>query len=769
MASSIHSPDQEKEGQRGSGVLLSHLSNAEAQPAHVSSPLTQETSLSSSSIASSSALSSGESLDDSASQMAIASPRPQRASLVGEQVSDGDEADSGTPLSASPAKRHSGRLSAALSRLHFRPTHSNQHGDGGGAGIVGGNGGPKATGGSNSNRVSRDFDHDDDAELGLDLYGHSGQDHAKSKKGAKGSSKLSSGKHTPTSTQATGDFADFLRGEEIKEALAKEKEKEIKRDLKLAKHPTRGKKGQGGATFGGKGKVRTPEQRYQNGKKDEDEVKGPPEPTLEEKGYFPGDWRHHGHWESKKTLAASRASSQHDREGQERGFSLNSIAPCGPVSDSEDEGKEPHHGHDDDTTEGGHQSTTSSPKMLRRISLNRRKSSSAVSTDSSASSSSDILQPVESAPDASVVSLKSWQSQPSSNRSLASGGANPALQKPLLELEELELDSFIKNFGRHTREIRVPQSANFPRRRLPRWEDFKVPAGEEALARAQGKRITVLTHVDRGLKAMAESEGQGVPLPRLAPKDKSSKKSREAQLDYALELAGKSAERERQQKSQQQQQQQQAAEHGRQSPTQQRVTFATDEKRASIQRPESPELQLASLKQRNLEKDEKLAKKEDKEIAGEDNENHLETSVGLHRFGGVDIHDAAEELRPSRDEVNLGDEDWEVLNKAAAAVEEVPAPEDEKVDSVAWAIAYILALVERYAPEELDNSPDQTYREGKLRSHVERLYLIAPFWERFLYGIRRVYRWDDPKRTSTFAMVYFTLWYADLIPTAFGW
>jgi hypothetical protein len=45
--------------------------------------------------------------------------------------------------------------------------------------------------------------------------------------------------------------------------------------------------------------------------------------------------------------------------------------------------------------------------------------------------------------------------------------------------------------------------------------------------------------------------------------------------------------------------------------------------------------------------------------------------------------------------------------------------------------------------------------------------LIAPFWEWFLFGIRRVYRWDDPRRTSTFAMIYFTLWYLDLIPTAF--
>jgi len=85
----------------------------------------------------------------------------------------------------------------------------------------------------------------------------------------------------------------------------------------------------------------------------------------------------------------------------------------------------------------------------------------------------------------------------------------------------------------------------------------------------------------------------------------------------------------------------------------------------------------------------------------------------------------------------------------------------------AFIIAYILALVEKYAPEELDNNPDQKYSEGKSRSHLARLYLIAPFWERLLKGTRKLYRWDDPRRTAIAAMIYFCLWYTDLLPTAF--
>ncbi|KAK0518880.1 hypothetical protein OC835_007712 [Tilletia horrida] len=77
--------------------------------------------------------------------------------------------------------------------------------------------------------------------------------------------------------------------------------------------------------------------------------------------------------------------------------------------------------------------------------------------------------------------------------------------------------------------------------------------------------------------------------------------------------------------------------------------------------------------------------------------------------------------------------------------------DDQEVDAVAFVIAYILALVERYAPEELDNGLDDRYREGKLRSHLERLYIIAPFWERFLLGVRSLYRWEQPRRTGTAA------------------
>ena len=119
-----------------------------------------------------------------------------------------------------------------------------------------------------------------------------------------------------------------------------------------------------------------------------------------------------------------------------------------------------------------------------------------------------------------------------SEKSVASGKANPSLNKPLLELEEIELKYFLKNFGKHTREVHVPAAARNPKRRMPRWSDFRVPPDEAEKAAAEGRRVTVLSHVDQGLRVMREEEGEGVPEPRGVPlsnlkKEKSAGKKKE--------------------------------------------------------------------------------------------------------------------------------------------------------------------------------------------------------------------------------------------------
>lgn len=614
-------------------------------------------------------------------------------------LTDGEGEEQCSGQGHSPTKRAKRMSFRTLSKLHFRNPSGTSRRDGSHAGDAG-------SGGEAMGRSSADG-----GALGLSRGSLEAE--------RKASSRLSSGKHTPTKQDvATGDYADFLQAEQIKAALAEEQERAIKRDIKAAKHPKRPVDG----ALGGRGKVQTPEEKLREGR-ERSTVYTPDGPTLEQRGYFPGDLRHHGH-------LAVRAKQPTPQQQPSRSTSFSSrqrVRPpgiCGPVSDSEAEST-------DYTDDEGAVSPDKGKKQT---------SSAAASTSSTASSSSDILEPL---PNASVLSLKSWQSGESGGAgSMASGGANPALARPLMELEELELDSFLKNFGRHTREVRVPSSASFPRRRLPQWEDFKVPAGEAALAASQGKRVTVLTHVDRGLQLLAASEGQGVPPGRPEPPQPSKKKRKGKPGDTSGTDEGAGAGKKPS------------------AASLPRVTFAPE---AKVQQqhqgknsPPSPETLLAGLHSRSIEKDEKVAKKQEREDS---------------QHGGgplLNVHDDDTEWRPSRDEAHMEESDWELLRKESIdGEEEVQVAEDEKVDGVAWAIAYILALVERYAPEELDNSPDQTYREGKTRSHIERLYLIAPFWERLLFGLRRVYRWDNPRRTSSIMMIYFTLWYMNLLPTAF--
>ena len=77
-----------------------------------------------------------------------------------------------------------------------------------------------------------------------------------------------------------------------------------------------------------------------------------------------------------------------------------------------------------------------------------------------------------------------------------------------------------------------------------------------------------------------------------------------------------------------------------------------------------------------------------------------------------------------------------------------PLLDDAHVDGIAFCVAYILALVEQYAPDDLDEAPITEYRESRARSHIERLYIIAPFWEQLVHYLRTLYCWDCLLYTS---------------------
>ncbi|KAJ9477908.1 hypothetical protein PHBOTO_001463 [Pseudozyma hubeiensis] len=278
-----------------------------------------------------------------------------------------------------------------------------------------------------------------------------------------------------------------------------------------------------------------------------------------------------------------------------------------------------------------------------------------------------------------------------SSHSAYSGGAAKALSQPLLELEDIELETFLQNFARHTKEVTVTRPSGTQKYRMPKWSDFRVSPEDSTAASPGNKRPSMLSRVDRGLHHLSEH-------PKSA--------------------------------------------------------IASDPNGMDPTVPTGDGLGTESMSDDN-DCDTKKTTPSKKKLKGKTPKRTTSGNSKMSSHTG-----------------NNSDEDWDLIVPssldAVSPDDELRVnAEDEGVDGVAFCIAYILALVERLAPEEIEHHTDRGYREGLIRSHLERLYTIAPFWEQLAFRIRRLYRWEDPKTTAAAAMIYFVLWYTNMIPTAF--
>ncbi|SNX82823.1 uncharacterized protein MEPE_01529 [Melanopsichium pennsylvanicum] len=292
-----------------------------------------------------------------------------------------------------------------------------------------------------------------------------------------------------------------------------------------------------------------------------------------------------------------------------------------------------------------------------------------------------------------------------SSHSAHSGGAAKALSQPLLQLEDIELETFLQNFARHTKEVTVTRPAEMQKYRMPKWSDFRVSPEGDVTTNLGTKRPSMLTRVDRGLHHLSDT---------LNPQNlaKGGSKGR-------------------------------AEEQG--------------------------DADMHTMPRSGSAEDELIA-----ESASDVNDHDTKHPTPYKKKSKSK---ALKKHKSANSKATLGDEDWGLIvpSSGDAGSYDAVSPhdelrvdaQDEGVDGVAFCIAYILALVERLAPEEIDHHPDRGYREGLIRSHLERLYTIAPFWEQLAFRIRRLYRWEDPKTSAAAAMIYFVLWYTNMIPTAF--
>lgn len=258
------------------------------------------------------------------------------------------------------------------------------------------------------------------------------------------------------------------------------------------------------------------------------------------------------------------------------------------------------------------------------------------------------------------------------------------LSRTLHELDEMEINTFLQHFSRHTREVHMPGTVQHFTR-MPQWSDFAYSSDEdcddtqplapnEVLAQRH-RRSRLLMHIDRGLQQLSSPETSAAASPVVTTPDA-------APVEVADLLA--------------------------------------NEQLSTMGSPVPPRLPASPPR-------------------------------------SFDINDPLSEsidTLPGRLRDDMAHSDEHVVI-------------DDHVDGVAFCIAYILAVIEQYLPYDLDEAPVTEYRESRARSHVERLYIIAPFWEQLALTIHDLYCWESPRRTAAAAMIYFVLWYTDMIPTSF--
>lgn len=321
------------------------------------------------------------------------------------------------------------------------------------------------------------------------------------------------------------------------------------------------------------------------------------------------------------------------------------------------------------------------------------------------------------------------------------------LNRPLHELDEVEVNEFLSHFSRHTREVHLPHAMRHFTR-MPQWSDFAYSsdgdeenimpfAPNETLARRH-RRSRFLMHVDRGLYLL---EGHDTPEQHhSAPSDAYASLGEDAALDWHPSTSKPSV----------------VQGGGDTSSAQAAAKCLTthigklDSKASSALPTDTARAPTAGAATRGQLLDASPYEVE-KAMESPDSDIEMQTGVSTGSAGPSS---------PAQKPVKR-------LRMTEECTETPPTLNDEHVDGVAFCVAYILALVEQYAPNDLDEAPITEYRESRARSHIERLYIIAPFWEQLVAYLRALYCWEEPRRTAAAAMIYFVLWYTDMLPTAF--
>ncbi|BGP01513.1 hypothetical protein NBRC10513v2_005155 [Rhodotorula toruloides] len=98
---------------------------------------------------------------------------------------------------------------------------------------------------------------------------------------------------------------------------------------------------------------------------------------------------------------------------------------------------------------------------------------------------------------------------------------------------------------------------------------------------------------------------------------------------------------------------------------------------------------------------------------------------------------------------------------------EVYRKEGGALDWIGYGVAYISCFVHNHFPAGLVGPPPpDSFSFRYLQGDLERLYVLCPppVLQRLLLGsLGKIWRWENPRRTGTWAAIYLFLWFHDLI------
>lgn len=87
----------------------------------------------------------------------------------------------------------------------------------------------------------------------------------------------------------------------------------------------------------------------------------------------------------------------------------------------------------------------------------------------------------------------------------------------------------------------------------------------------------------------------------------------------------------------------------------------------------------------------------------------------------------------------------------------------EHRDGLRWLGNFVIYFTQDYTARYVDDSGDQPFGLDTTRHLVERLVMVSAPWQSFLMKARSVARWDEPKVTFRWLLLYLFLWYKQYI------